>query len=167
MLTLLRTVVLVLVVGAVQSVLADAWSPLGAVDGLIIVVGLLALRLSYPAALLTAGFAGIVQDSLAGGLLGVHSFSKTVVAAVLNSMSSVLVVRGQLAEAIVIGVAAFADGLVARVLMVFLNWPLQEPISALGIRGIGTGIVCAAFLLLRPWVLMRWRRWRTRPRRLL
>jgi cell shape-determining protein MreD len=147
-------------------VLANAWAPFASIDGVMIVVGLLALRLSYPAALLTAGFAGIVQDSLAGGLLGVHSFSKTAVVAVLNSMSSVLVVRGQLAEAIVIGAAAFADGLLARMLMAFLDWPPQEPLSALGFRGIGTGITCAAFLLLRPWVLMRWQRWRSRPRRL-
>jgi cell shape-determining protein MreD len=107
-----------------------------------------------------------VQDSLAGGLLGVHSFSKTAIAAVLNSMGSVLVVRGQLAEGLVIGAAAFADGLLATLLMAFLDWPAQVPISMLALRGVTTGIVCATFLLLRPWVLMRWRRWRTRPRRL-
>lgn len=163
---LLRNVVLILAVGALQTVLADTWAPLGLVDGLMIVAGLLALRLSYPAALITAGFAGLVQDSLAGGLLGVHSFSKTAVAAALNSMGSVLVVRGQLAEAIVIGGAAFLDGVIAGTLMVFLDWPQQQPLAVIGLRGIATGVVCAAFLLLRPWVLMRWQRWRTRPRRL-
>ena len=39
MMTLVRTVLLVLVVGALQTVLADAWSPLGAIDGLMIVAG--------------------------------------------------------------------------------------------------------------------------------
>lgn len=166
MLTLVRNVVLILVVGALQTVLADAWEPLGLIDGLMIVAGLLALRLSYPAALITAGFAGLVQDSLAGGLLGVHSFSKTVVAAALNSMGSVLVVRGQLAEAIVIGGSAFLDGVIAGALMTFLDWPPQQPLTVIALRGFATGAVCAAFLLLRPWVLMKWRRWRTRPRRL-
>jgi hypothetical protein len=167
MLVVVRIVVLVLLVGGLQVTLAQAWAPLGLIDGLMIVVGLLALRLVYPAALTVAAFSGLVQDGLGGGILGVHAFSKTAVAAVLNSMGSVLVVRGQLAEAVVFGVATVADGTIARMLLVFLDWAPQEPFSAVLLRGAGTGIVAAAYLLGRPWAVMRWQRWRRRPRRLL
>ena len=165
MLPFLRIVVLIVLVGGLQVTLAQAWAPLGLVDGLMIVVGLLAFRLVYPAALTVAAFAGLVQDGLGGGILGVHAFSKTAVAAVLNSMGSVLVVRGQLAEAVVIGVAAVADGTIARMLLMFLDWTPQEPFSTVLLRGGGTGLIAAIYLLGRPWVVMKWQLWRRRPRR--
>lgn len=160
----LRILGLLLLLGGVQTVLTDAWPPLGLLDPLMVATGLLALRLEFVPAVLTGAAAGLVQDSLAGGILGLHAFAKTAVAATLASLGGFLVVRGELASAVVIGLGAVVEGLIVRLLLLFLGWPGGESLAWILGRGLGTAFLTAVFLLGLPRVVMSWRRWRQRPR---
>lgn len=160
--TALQIVALLLGVGVAQSIVTQVWSPLGLVDGLMIAVGLLALRLPFPAAVLSGAFAGFLQDSLAGGLIGLHAFAKTAASAMIASLGAVLMVRGPLAEALVIGVAAFVESAIVRTLLLFLNWPGAEGAPLVLGRGLGTALLCGTLLIAGPRVGMRWRLWRSR-----
>lgn len=160
----LRILGLLVVVGALQTVLTDTWMPLGLLDPLMVATGLLALRLPFVPAVFTGAAAGLVQDSLSGGLLGLHAFAKTAVAAALTSLGQFLVVRGELASAIVIGLGALAEGLIVKLLLLLLSWPGGEALPWTVGRAAGTAFLTAAFLLGLPRVVMSWKRWRQRPR---
>ena len=161
----LKVIALLLFVGVVQTRLTQLSVPLALLDPLMVVTGILALRLPFVPAIFTGAFAAVVQDSLAGGLVGLHAFSKTLVAAALASLGKVLVVRSEVASALVIGVAAIIEGAVARALLVFLGWPGSEaPGWVLG-RGLGTILLAVIVLVIVPQMAARWRRRRGRPRR--
>jgi len=160
----LRIGVGMLVIAVVQNTLTSLWQPLGLFDGLMILAGLLAFRLRFAPAVLGGAAAGLIQDSLAGGLIGLHAFAKTAVTSLLSSLGGVLMVRGQLAEALLIGGAAVLEAAVARLLLLFLGWPGAEPVTTVLARGVATGLLCGAFLLGWPWVVTKWQRRRQRPR---
>ena len=132
-----KVLVLLLVVGTVQTRLTAVWAPLSVFDPLMVATGILALRLPFAPAVLTGAAAGLIQDSLGGGIVGLHAFSKTLVAASLASMGTFLVVRGEVASSIVIGVAAVAESLIARGLLLFFGWPVGE--STAWVLGRGAG----------------------------
>lgn len=160
---LLKIAALLLVAGLLQISLADLWLPLGAVDLLMIASGLLALRLPFVPTIFTGAAAGLVQDSLAGGLIGLHAFAKTAVTAGLNSLGHFLVVRGELASAVVIGLAAMVESIIVRLLLSFLQWPGDpSPLWLIG-RGLGTTLACGFFLIAGPRVVMMTQRRRRSP----
>lgn len=159
-----KVVLLLLGLGAIQTTLTQAWAPLGLADLLMAAAGLLALRLDFNRAVLTGAAAGLVQDSLAGGLIGLHAFAKTAVNAVLSSLGQFFVVRGQLASSVVVGIAAVAEASIVRLLLAFLGWPGAEPGSWIVGRGAVTAVVCAAFLVGGPQVVMMVNRRRNRSR---
>lgn len=159
-----QTLVLLLVVASVQNVLTQMWPPIGFFDALMVTTGLLALRLPLPEAVLYGAVAGLAQDGLAGGLIGLHAFSKTAVAALLTSLGTILMVRGPLAEALLIGVATVVEALIVGVLLAFLGWPGSAVTLVVLARGAGTAALCATFLLGGPWVVSSWRRRQARPR---
>lgn len=159
-----RIVLLLLGVGLVQTTLGQIAPPFGAVDGLMIAAGLLALRLPFQPAVMTGAFAGLVQDSLGGGIIGLHAFAKTAVMAVLASMGTVVVVRGQLAEAVVIGIATVAEGVIVRGMLIFLDWPTADTTAAIISRGLATGATCGIITILAPRAVVGWQRWRRRSR---
>jgi len=162
--TVLGIIFALLLVGLVQNALTQAWSPLGRIDGLMMLTGFLALRLRFVPAVATGAVAGLVQDSLAGGLIGLHAFAKTVVAAVLGSIGGVLMLRGQLAEALIIGVGTFAEGLIVRSLLLFLGWPgLDSGGLVLG-RSVTTGLVMGLLLVGVPRARLEWKARRGRRR---
>lgn len=160
----LRVLGLLLGIGAAQTVLTDAWLPLGLFDALMVAAGLLALRLPFVPAVFTGAVAGLIQDSLAGGLVGLHAFGKTAVAGALTSLGKVLVVRGELAKASMIGLGAVVEGVLVRLLLLFLGWPRGEAAAVILGRGAATAILCLAFLLGVPRVVMAWKRRRERSR---
>lgn len=162
--TALQIMALLLGIGVAQSIATQLWRPLGLVDGLMIASGLLALRLPFPGAVFSGAFAGFLQDSLAGGLIGLHAFAKTAASALIASLGSVLMVRGPLAEALVIGVAALVESVIVRTLLSFLDWPGAEGASRVLGRGLATALLCGTLLVAGPRMGKRWHRWRSRSR---
>lgn len=152
----LRIALLITAIGLLQNTLSQTWPPLGWVDGLMMITGFLALRLPFVPAVLTGAFAGLIQDILGGGLIGLHAFAKTAVASVYGSAGSVLVVRGQLAEALVIGVGTFVEGTIGRTLLLFLGWPGAELGGQLAARGAVTAVVMGLLLVVVPRTRMAW-----------
>lgn len=150
----LKTGALLLVLGVVQITLGDLWWGFGFVDLLMIAAGLLALRMRFAPAILTGAAAGLVQDSLGGGLIGLHAFAKTAVNAGLASVGQFLVVRGEAASALMIGAAAVLEGAIVVALLSFLSWPGGGSPLSLLVRGAVTGLACGLYLLLAPRVVM-------------
>ncbi len=151
-----RIIVLMLVVGAVQTTLTQMVPPLGLVDGLMVATGLLALRQTFAASVLIGALAGFVQDSLSGGIVGLHAFAKTVVAALITSLGNVIVVRGQLAEAIVIGAAAMIESMIVMSLLGFFAWPGVETFGTVAARGGATAMVCGVITVGSPRLVVGW-----------
>lgn len=164
MLAALRGLALLLLAGAAQTLAGGVWWPLGAFDLLMATCGMLALRSSWGGAVLAGSAAGFVQDSLAGGLLGLHALSKTAVCAVINSLSNVMVVRGPLAESTLIGLAAIGEGLLARMVLAAVGWPGSESTAFTLTRGLATAAFAGTLLIGRPAVVLWWQRRRSRSR---
>ncbi|HJO03229.1 MAG TPA: rod shape-determining protein MreD [Acidobacteriota bacterium] len=160
--SVLQIVVLMLVVGTAQTTLTQMLPPLGLVDGLMVAIGLLALRRTFASSVLIGALAGFVQDSLSGGIVGLHAFSKTVVAALITSLGSVIVVRGQLAETIVIGGAAVLEGTIVMGLLGFFAWPGGEALATIAARGGATAVVGGLIIAGGPRLVVGWQRRRRR-----
>ncbi len=161
--SVVQIVVLMLAVGTAQTTLTQMVPPLGLVDGLLVAVGLLALRRSFHASVLIGALAGFIQDSLSGGIVGLHAFSKTVVAALITSLGSVIVVRGQLAEAIVVGAAAAIESLIVVGLLGFFAWPGLETLPTIAARSGATALACGIITVGGPRLVAGWRSRRRRP----
>ncbi len=159
-----QIVVLMLVVGTFQTTLTQMVPPLGLVDGLMVAAGLLALRRTFAASVVIGALAGFVQDSLSGGIVGLHAFAKTVVAALITSLGNVIVVRGPLAEAIVIGAAAMIESMIIRSLLDFFAWPGMEPLATVAARGGATAMACGVITVGGPRLVVGWHGRRKRSR---
>ncbi len=162
--SVVQIVVLMLAVGTAQVTLTQMVPPLGLVDGLMVATGLLALRRSFTASVLIGALAGFIQDSLSGGIVGLHAFAKTVVAALITSLGSIIVVRGQLAEAIVIGAAAVLESVIVVGLLGFFAWPGSEALTTIAARGGMTALACGVITVGGPRLVVGWRNRRERPR---
>ena len=92
-------------VGALQTLAHQVSATLGLVDAMMIAVGLVALRASFAGAVWTGAVGGLIQDALAGGIVGLHAFAKTLAAAALAVVGDFLAIRGQLAEATIVAAA--------------------------------------------------------------
>lgn len=144
--------------GLVQTFLPTVWAPLGAVDWLLLPVIHQALRSTARRAIVLGAAAGIIQDALSGGLVGLHGFAKTVVAAITAFFGNLLVVRGAVPEGIITGVASLAEGAIVAAWLLTLSRPaVPGPVGPVG-RALATGI--AAVLVQ---VGLNW--WRRRQRR--
>ena len=159
-----QIIILMLVVGMVQTTLTQMVPPLGLVDGLMVAAGLLALRRTFAASVLIGALAGFVQDSLSGGIVGLHAFAKTVVAALITSLGNVVAVRGQLAEAIVIGAAAMIESMIIMSLLDFFAWPGVESLATVAIRGGATAMACGVITAGSSRLVVGWHGRRKRPR---
>lgn len=159
--SILQVVALMLAVGTAQTALAQMLPPLGLVDGLMVAAGLLALRRTFTASVLIGALAGFVQDSLSGGIVGLHAFAKTVVTALITSLGNIIVVRGQLAEAIVIGTAAVAESMIVMGLLSFFAWPGVEAFGTIAARGAATAIACGVITVGGPPLVVGWKRRRS------
>ena len=159
---ILQIVVLMLVVGTVQTTLTQMMPAIGLVDGLMLATGLLALRHTFTTSVLTGALAGFVQDSLSGGIVGLHAFSKTIVAALITTLGNIIVVRGQLAEAIVIGTAAVIESMIVMGLLGFFAWPGVEGLGTIAARGGATAVICGVITTGAPRLVVVWHSRRSR-----
>ena len=158
----LRLIGLFLLVGTAQTLVWHVWMPLGYVDAMMIAVGLVALRSSFPGAVWAGALGGLIQDSLGGGIIGLHAFAKTSVAAGLALLADSFAVRGQLAEAVIIAIATALEGIIVRTLLLFLGWPGVESTGVLITRAGVTGLVCGLGTVGVPLLVTTWQRRRRR-----
>jgi len=156
--TALRWIGILLGLGLVQTFLPTVWTPLGAVDWLLLPVVHLALRSTAQRAILVGAVAGVIQDALSGGLIGLHGFSKTAVAGIIAFFGNLLVVRGALPEGTIAGIAALLEGAIVAAWLLTLSRPaVSGPVGLAG-RAIATGV--AAVLVHAA--VAGWRRRRRR-----
>jgi len=141
-----RAAGLLLGLALLQVFLPQVWSPLGAVDWLLIYIVHESLRSSFQRSILTGAGGGLLQDGLAGGIVGLHAFAKTAVAAVIASFGSFLVVRGPLLQALVTGVATLAEGLIVAFWQAMLGRPVSMGPLDIVLRALATGIATALLL---------------------
>ncbi len=144
--------------------LHQLWSPLGLVDGMMIAVGLIALRASFAGAVWAGAIGGLIQDSLAGGIVGLHAFAKTAAAAAMAVVGDVLAIRGQLAEATIVAAAAALEGTLTHLLLLFLGWPATDGLLMILVRAGATGIFCGILTVGVPVLISNYQAWRRRPR---
>lgn len=150
--TALRSIALLFGLGLLQIFLPQVWSGLGGVDWLLIYVVLAALRGSFRQSILLGAGAGLIQDGLAGGIIGLHAFSKTAVAAIVATFGSLLVVRGPLLEATITAVATALEGLIVVGWQGLLGRQVSLGPVDLLVRAAATGAATAVILYMsRRW----------------
>lgn len=159
--TALRSIGALLALGTLQIFLPLVWSGLGAVDWLLIYIVLQSLRVSFRHAILLGAGGGLVQDALSGGIIGLHAFAKTAVAAVIASFGGLLVVRGPIAEAIVTGAAALLESLLVVTWQVLLESPMSLGPFDIAVRTTATALATLGVLWTARW----WEQRRLRRRR--
>ncbi|NKB87534.1 MAG: rod shape-determining protein MreD [Acidobacteria bacterium] len=147
-----------LFVGTLQTLLPNYWLALGHIDFMMIAVGLLALRSHFRSAVLIGAVGGLLQDSLAGGIIGLHAFAKTAVAAGLAAIADLFAVRGQLAEALIVGVATALEAMIVRSLLAFLEWPGTDTLPQIATRAAITGLICGIGTVGIPLAMASWKR---------
>ena len=153
--TALRSLVVLLALGLAQIFLPQVWSGLGAIDWLLIYVALRALRGRFRGAVLVGAAAGLIQDGLSGGIIGLHAFAKTSVAALIATFGGLMVVRGPLPETLVVGAAGILEGFIVVAWQVMLGRPVSLSLFDLLLRAAATA---AATLI----ILSAARRWQQR-----
>ncbi|MGD8329260.1 MAG: rod shape-determining protein MreD [Acidobacteriota bacterium] len=149
--TVLRALVALLGLGLLQVFLPRVWAGLGVVDWLLIYVVLQSLRGSFQRSILLGASAGLVQDGLSGGIIGLHAFAKTSVAALIATFGGLLVVRGPFPEAVVTGGAAMVEGLIVIAWQAMLERPVSlGPIDVV-VRAVATAAATLAVLSTARW----------------
>lgn len=156
--TLLRSLAALFALGLLQVFLPQVWTGLGTIDWLLIYVVLQTLRGSFRGAVLGGAGAGLIQDGLSGGIIGLHAFAKTAVAALIATFGGLLVVRGPLPEALVVGTATMLEGLLVVAWQAMLERPGSLGLLALAVRAGTTALAALAILTAA-------RRWQERARR--
>jgi rod shape-determining protein MreD len=133
-----------------QSSLKAVWPPLSYVDLPLIVVVYFALQRDALQALVIGVAAGLATDALgAGGLLGAGGFSKTLVAFVIASLSTRVMLDNPLVRIPVLAGAALLDATVYVLLHRMLGQPpLARFVQTAGLKLIGTTIVGTILLFL-------------------
>lgn len=150
--TALRSVALLFGLGLVQIFLPQVWSGLGGIDWLLIYVVLVSLRGSFRQSIFLGAGAGLIQDGLAGGIIGLHAFAKTAVAAVIATFGGLIAVRGALLEAVITGLATALEGLIVVGWQVLLGRPVSLGPVDLLVRAAATGAATTVILFAsRRW----------------
>ncbi len=106
-----------------QATLGRIWEPLVFVDFVLIAVVYFALQRDGVQAVITGTLAGLAVDALSGGVLGAHGFTKTLVAYLIATLSTRVVLDNPLVRIPVLGGAAFLDSLVYVGLHRLFNQP--------------------------------------------
>ena len=147
----LRSIGLLFGLGLVQIFLPQVWSGFGVVDWLLIYVVSQSLRSSFQSSILLGAGGGLIQDGLAGGIIGLHAFAKTTVTALIATFGSLLVVRGPLPEAVVTGLAAALEGLIVVAWQVLLGRAVSLGPVDLVVRAVATAFATMAILYAGRW----------------
>ena len=147
---------ILLSVGALQTLLARIWGLLGYADLLMAAVIYHATRMPFRQAVVLGGVAGLVQDSFGGGIMGMHGLSKTLVATTIGSTTTIIAIRGRGAEALVIAIGCVLEGLVLGSLRAFLDLPTTGLTLNTLLRALATPGAALLAATLGPRIRSRW-----------
>ncbi|HJO30219.1 MAG TPA: rod shape-determining protein MreD [Acidobacteriota bacterium] len=137
--TALFSVLLLFGLGLLQIFVPQVWSGLGRIDWLLMYVVLQSLRSSFRRSILLGAGAGLIQDGLAGGIIGLHAFAKTIIAAIITMFSSLFVLRGPLSGAMITGLAVIVE----RLILMAWHLSLTQPTS-LGMGDLWLGVAATS-----------------------
>ena len=87
----------------------DRWFPRGSVDLVLVVVVYTALTSGRVTGLLTGSIAGLVQDALSGGVIGMAGLSKTIVGFLVGVVSTQFIVAHTFSRVVVLFLATIVN----------------------------------------------------------
>jgi rod shape-determining protein MreD len=126
---------------ALQTTL-DRWLTSGAVDLVLVVVIYNALASGRVAGLLTGTFAGLVQDALSGGVLGMAGLSKTVIGFLAGIVGTQFIVTHSASRFVVFFLATVVNAVVFMGLYEVLGLRhFGTPFAAVAGQGLGNAVV--------------------------
>jgi rod shape-determining protein MreD len=126
---------------AVQTTL-DRWIPVGAVDLVLVVVVYNALASGRVTGLLAGSFAGLVQDALSGGVIGMAGLSKAVVGFLAGIVGTQFIVTHSGSRFVVFFLATVLNAVVFMGLYELLGLrQFGTPYAAVAIQGFGNACV--------------------------
>lgn len=126
---------------AVQTTV-DRWLAAGAVDLVLVVVVYNALASERVTGLLTGSFAGLVQDVLSGGVLGMAGLSKTVVGYLAGIVGTQFIVTHSASRFVVFFLATVLNAVIFMGLYELLGLRhFGAPFAAVGLQGVGNAVV--------------------------
>ena len=126
---------------AVQTAL-DRWFRAGAVDLVLVVVVYNALASGRVTGLLTGSFAGLVQDALSGGVIGMGGLSKTVIGFLTGIAGTQFIVTHAASRFAVFFLATLANAVVFMGLYELLGLRhFGTPVAAVAGQGLGNAVV--------------------------
>jgi len=160
----LKVALVVAVAIVLQSSLRAVWPPFVFIDLPLIVVVYFALQRDALQALLVGAVAGLATDALSMGLLGAGGFSKTLIAYLVFSLSTRVMLDNPLMRIPILAGASLVDDAV----YVFLHRMLGQPpifpfVDHASFKLIGTTVVGTVILYLLDAIFSE----RARQRRLL
>jgi len=153
---------------AIQTTV-DRWLAAGAVDLVLVVVVYNALASERVTGLLTGSFAGLVQDVLSGGVLGMAGLSKTVVGYLAGIVGTQFIVTHSASRFVVFFLATVLNAVIFMGLYELLGLRhFGAPFAAVAVQGVGNavvGVLVFKVIELLPGAVERRRAARSRFRR--
>ena len=126
---------------AIQTTV-DRWLAAGAVDLVLVVVVYNALASERVTGLLTGSFAGLVQDVLSGGVLGMAGLSKTVVGYLAGIVGTQFIVTHSASRFVVFFLATVLNAVIFMGLYELLGLRhFGAPFAAVALQGVGNAVV--------------------------
>lgn len=110
------------------------------VDLLYLVIFFIAIRSSFMPTIIGAALIGFMSDYLTGGVMGVFSFSRTLAAYMLNSLSRFLDLKKNVFVFLLILVSLFLSNLVAFVFLV-LVFQMKVATGLLLLQPLSTAVI--------------------------
>ena len=149
---------------ALQTTL-DRWFRAGAVDLVLVVVVYNALASGRVTGLLTGSFAGLVQDALSGGVIGMAGLSKTIIGFLAGIVGTQFIVTHSASRFVVFFVATVANAVVFMGLYELLGLrQFGAPFASVAGQAAGNacvGVVAFKLIELLPGAVERRRHVRT------
>jgi rod shape-determining protein MreD len=120
----------------------DRWLPGGTIDLVLIIVVYNALTDGRVSGLLTGTFAGLAQDALSGGVIGMAGLSKTVIGYIAGIVATQFIVTHSLTRFVVFFLATVVNAVVFMGLYELLGLRhFGAPYAAVAAQGLGNGVV--------------------------
>ena len=135
-----RTVLLVLLVVGQLAISRHYQALRFNVDLLYLVIFFIAIRSSFMPTIIGAALIGFLSDYLSGGVMGVFSFSRTLAAYMLNTISRFLDLKKSIFVFLLILVSLFLSNLVAFVFLV-LVFQMKVATGLLLLQPLSTAVI--------------------------
>jgi len=135
-----RTILLVLLVVGQLAISRHYQALRFNVDLLYLVIFFIAIRSSFMPTIIGAALIGFLSDYLSGGVMGVFSFSRTLAAYMLNTISRFLDLKKNIFVFLLILVSLFLSNLVAFVFLV-LVFQMKVATGLLLLQPLSTAVI--------------------------